>query len=195
MLSVLESHKPSGQEVASEPKDRRRHARVQIEMPGRLFVPADARETPCKVVDISPSGAQLRIDAPLAAETSVVLYIDGLGRFEGDIAWHRDERCGIRFASGLLKQERTAEMLSRVGNAPPRSALAPRESRVPANTASQFVRVDGALAACAILNLSTGGALIKTDVRPAIGEYILIGRMAARVVRYHEEGIGIEFVR
>jgi hypothetical protein len=35
---------------------------------------------------------------------------------------------------------------------------------------------------------------LKTDVRPPIGEFVLIGQMAGRVARHHDQGIGIEFV-
>lgn len=192
--SVLEGAGSEGPPDA-EPRERRRHARVHIDMPGRLFVPAEEREIPCTVFDISPAGARLQGGIELAPETPVVLYIDSLGRFDGNVVWENDGRTGIRFASGPLKQERTAEALARIASDGCDGASARRHGRVGTNTASHFVRADGSIAPCVILNLSTGGALIKADIRPAIGEYILIGKMAGRVVRYHEEGLGIEFVR
>jgi hypothetical protein len=45
-----------------------------------------------------------------------------------------------------------------------------------------------------VLDLSVSGISVKTDVRPPIGEFVLIGQMAGRVARHHGEGIGIEFV-
>ena len=47
---------------------------------------------------------------------------------------------------------------------------------------------------CEVLDLSVSGVSLKTDVRPPIGEFVLIGQMAGRVARHHEQGIGIEFV-
>jgi hypothetical protein len=38
------------------------------------------------------------------------------------------------------------------------------------------------------------GVSLKTDSRPLIGEFVLIAQIAGRVSRYHEQGIGIEFV-
>jgi hypothetical protein len=35
---------------------------------------------------------------------------------------------------------------------------------------------------------------LKTDIKPPIGEFVLIGQMAGRVARHHENGVGIEFV-
>lgn len=189
--SMLEAADHTGD--APEWRERRHLARVPIDIPGKIFVPRDERELACVVTDISPQGAQIRSELGLEPETPVVLYVDGLGRFDGLSIWQEDGKSGIRFASGPLKQERTAAALSRMSG---ESAEPPRRHvRVPTNTASHFVRADGSLAACVILNLSTGGALIRTELRPAIGEYILIGKMAGRVVRYDSEGIGLEFVR
>ncbi len=47
---------------------------------------------------------------------------------------------------------------------------------------------------CEVLDLSTSGVSVKTDIRPPVGEYVLIGQMAGRVARHHESGVGIEFV-
>jgi hypothetical protein len=38
------------------------------------------------------------------------------------------------------------------------------------------------------------GVSLKTDARPPLGEVVLIGQMAGKVVRHHLEGIAIEFV-
>jgi len=45
-----------------------------------------------------------------------------------------------------------------------------------------------------VLDLSVSGVSLKTNMRPPIGEFVLIGQMAGRVARHHEQGIGIEFV-
>ena len=42
--------------------------------------------------------------------------------------------------------------------------------------------------------MPTGGVSLKTDVKPPIGEFVLIAQIAARVARHHTDGIGIEFV-
>ena len=44
------------------------------------------------------------------------------------------------------------------------------------------------------MDISASGVSLKTDVRPAIGEFVLIAQMAGRIARHHEQGIGIEFV-
>src|SRR5205085_9399354 len=65
--------------------ERRRFRRVRVDLPGRLFIPADSREARCTVVDLSPGGAAVTCDTVLEAGTNLVLYVDGFGRFEGNV--------------------------------------------------------------------------------------------------------------
>ena len=66
--------------------------------------------------------------------------------------------------------------------------------RAPQKGVTHFTRTDGQRVVCEVLDLSVSGVSLKTDVRPPVGEYVLIGHMAGRVARHHESGIGIEFV-
>ncbi|MBV9045106.1 MAG: hypothetical protein JO348_05225, partial [Alphaproteobacteria bacterium] len=43
-------------------------------------------------------------------------------------------------------------------------------------------------------DLSPTGVSVKTALKPPVGEFVLIGRLAGRVARHHEHGIGIQFV-
>jgi hypothetical protein len=52
----------------------------------------------------------------------------------------------------------------------------------------------GQIVHCEVMDISVGGVSLKTDVRPPIGEFVLIAQIAGRVARIHEDGIGIEFV-
>jgi hypothetical protein len=69
-----------------------------------------------------------------------------------------------------------------------------RHDRLPTKGLVSFTRANGDVVSCEVLDLSLGGVSLKTDVRPQIGELVLIGQMAGRVARIHENGIGIEFV-
>ena len=44
------------------------------------------------------------------------------------------------------------------------------------------------------MDISVGGVSLKTEVKPPIGEFVLIAQIAGRVARHHGDGIGIEFV-
>ena len=175
--------------------DRRRYRRVPINMPGKLFVPSTSQEFACSVVDLSPGGASVACEMMLPIDTPVVLYANTFGRFEGVVARHDGPRLGLRFASTALKRERTAEQLTLFLN---RNLLDDselrRDDRTPTKGLTRFVRHDGQVVPCEVLDLSVSGISVKTDLRPPIGEFILIGQLPGRVARHHDNGIGIEFV-
>jgi hypothetical protein len=129
------------------------------------------------------------------AGTQVVLYIDGLGRFEGSIVRQDPNGFGVRFVSTQLKRERTAEQLTLLMN---KSMLDEgdlrRDEMVPTKSLTRFTLSDGKLVDCEVIDLSTSGISLKTDTRPPVGTFVLIGQMAGRIARHHKDGIGIEFV-
>jgi len=181
--------------IAKAKAERRRFRRVRVDLTGRLFVPADSRECHCKIVDLSPGGASLECDLVLDQGTQIVLYVDGFGRLEGSVMRTEGGDFGVRFNCTAAKRERIAEQLILFMN---RSLIDENEmrrhDRTPQKGIARFTRADGQFVACEVLDLSVSGVSLKTDVRPPIGEFVLIGQMAGRVARHHEQGIGIEFV-
>ena len=73
---------PAAEKAGAE---RRRFRRVRVDLPGRLFIPADSREARCTVTDLSPGGAAISCETVPEAGTNLVLYVDGFGRFEGNV--------------------------------------------------------------------------------------------------------------
>ena len=182
--------------IARAKSDRRRFRRVRVDLPGKLFVPADGQEHACTVIDLSPGGASVGCAAPdLANGTQIVLYVNTFGRFEGAIVRREGGTAAVKFASSVLKRERTAEQLTLFMN---RTLLDDadlrRDDRTPTKGLTRFTRHDGQLVPCEVLDLSMSGISVKTDIRPPVGEFVLIGQLAGRVARHHEQGIGIEFV-
>ncbi len=181
--------------LARSKADRRRYRRVEVNLPGKLFVPAVAQEYPCTVIDLSPGGANITCDAELTLDTQIVLYANTFGRFEGTIVRREGSNAGVRFVSTALKRERTAEQLTLFMNrALLDEAGLRRDDRTPTRGLTRFVRHDGQVVPCEVLDLSMSGISVKTDLRPAVGEFVLIGQLAGRVARHHDQGIGIEFV-
>lgn len=175
--------------------ERRRYKRVRVDLPGKLFVPAENREAACTVLDLSPGGAAIGFDGEMEPDTQVVLYIDGFGRFEGSAVNRAAGGFGVRFQCTQLKRERVAEQLMLFANKTLVSdADLRRHDRAPAKGFTRFTRADGETVKCEVLDLSLSGVSLKTHVRPPIGEFVLIGQMAGRVARIHENGIGVEFV-
>jgi hypothetical protein len=167
--------------IAKAKAERRRFRRVRVDLSGRLFVPA--------------GGASIECDLALDADTQVVLYVDGFGRLEGSIVRAADASFGVRFNCTAAKRERIAEQMILLMNSKllDESELR-RHDRTPTKGIARFTRADGQLVACEVLDLSVSGVSLKTNMRPPIGEFVLIGQMAGRIARHHEQGIGIEFV-
>src|SRR5581483_3704378 len=94
------------------PAERRRFRRVRIDLPGRLFIPAIGEEAPCQIGDLSPGGANVACILSPAMGTQVVLYVDGFGRFEGQVVRIHGKGFGVRFSCTVLKRERIAEQLT-----------------------------------------------------------------------------------
>ena len=158
-------------------------------------MPGSGEETTCTVLDLSPGGAQIDCSLSLEMGSQAVLYVNGFGRFEGTIVRREDKLSGIRFTSSALKRERTAEQLTLFMNHElVEGTELRRHDRAPTKGLTRFTRVDGQIVPCEVLDLSMSGISVKTDIKPPIGEFVLIGQMAGRIARHHDEGIGIEFV-
>jgi hypothetical protein len=57
------------------------------------------------------------------------------------------------------------------------------------------VRANGQVLACDVLDISLDGVSVRTKFRPPVGEIVNLGRTRGRVVRHHQDGIAIQYVR
>jgi hypothetical protein len=179
---------------ASE-KERRRFKRVPVTVRGKLFVPSTGYEAACALSNLSPAGTEIAGEFDALPNGPIVLYAEGFGRFEGQIIWHDGGKYGIKFNSTTLKQARTADQLARMNDGETSAdSAARRHKREATRSLSQFTRENGSVVPCTVLDISTSGVSLGTNVRPQTGEFVLIGGMVGRVARHHETGIGIEFV-
>jgi hypothetical protein len=168
---------------------------VRVDLPGRLFTPADGGEAPCQIIELSPDEASVQCASPPECGTSVVLYVDGLGRFEGMIARRNGHALDVQFVCTAAKRGRTAEQLSLfLDKGFDGGSILRRHERSGHKGFAQFTRADGQIVPCEVKDISVSGVSLKTGSRPLIGEFVLIAQIAGRVSRYHEDGIGIEFV-
>lgn len=178
-------------------KERRRFRRVHLPISGRLYIPATQEEAVCTIEDISPGDAAIACELKQEPQGNIVIYLDGFGRFEGAITRRTNTGFAVAFASTMQKRERLADQLTLTLN---RHLVGESQlrnyERAPAATGShtQFTRASGEQVRCEVLDFSLTGISIKTELRPPIGEHILIGHRAGRVARHHAEGVGIEFL-
>jgi hypothetical protein len=176
--------------------ERRKHTRIKTRLLGRYML-ADRREARCTIDNVSLGG--IAVHAPergLVGET-VIVYIDHIGRVEGQIVRVLDAgfavtlagsaRATTRFASRLeeLQSGRAADT-GHERRTEPRIALG---DDLPGRSVLEGTE-------CEVLNLSVTGADVRlTSGRmPPVGATVHIGRLRGRVVRRTQAGIAIEFV-
>ena len=175
--------------------DRRRHRRVPLTLLGR-FMRANKQEYPCKSVDISVGGVALMSPVPVELGEQIVVYLDQLGGLEGIVIREFAGGFALELTATLHRREKLASQLTWLIN---RSELDPAEARrhervVPRNPSSSLTLADGRSASCHVIDVSISGASISTDLRPALGEEVAIGKLRSRVVRHHSDGIAVRFL-
>ncbi len=191
-MADITEQKPADEPAGAE---KRRFRRVALDLPGKLFFPADESEERCTVIDLSPGGAAIKSAASPPIGTAVVLYVDNFGRFEGNVARRDDGGFGIAFICTPAKRERTAEQLTLFLNkALSDESVLRRHERTGKKGFAKFTRADGQIVSGEVMDISVGGVSLRTAVKPPIGEFVLIAQIAGRVARHHDYGIGIEFI-
>ncbi len=176
-------------------KDRRSNERPNIGVKGTIFFPDRQYEEQCAVVDLSPDGAGLKATFSAASGERLILYVDGLGRFEGKIVWRDRLRIGVQFKCSETKRARVADLIAAYLEFGSVSATAVRQTSCLSGEAAlhSFTRASGQNLACEIVDMALSGASLRTDERPDVGETIFFGRTPALVIRHTDCGIAISF--
>lgn len=190
---VLENEAASGPEASSG--ERRRHWRVAISLLGR-FMRENKQEYPCKVLNMSPGGAAMLTPDEGKIGEHIIAYIDHIGRVEGRVSRTFDGGFAIKLDATPYKREKIASQLTWLAN---KKHLDLAEERRHDRFSPRRQHIDlhlenGQVVPCRLLDVSISGASVKIDDKPALGTNVLLGKMRARVVRYHERGIGVEFL-
>jgi PilZ domain len=176
--------------------ERRRHQRVAVQVMGRYMLES-RREFPCQTVDISPGG--LSILAPVLGNLGerVVIYLDQLGRVEGTVTRHFQNGFAIAFSATMRKRDKLAAQLTWLAN---RQILGLPEDRrhdrnQPRNARTVITLDDGQQVVCRLIDVSTSGASVSTDLKLAMGQRIVVGKLPGKIVRMFEGGVAVEFGR
>ena len=175
-------------------EERRRFQRVKNHLLGRYML-ADRREYPCQAINMSPGGLALLAPGIGNIGERVVAYLDHIGRVEGKITRLLDNGFAMTVSATPRKREKLAAQLTWLAN---REILNLPEDRrhdriVPRNALGWLKLGNGGEMQCRIIDLSLSGAALSGQVRPEVGSLVMLGRVAARVVRHLEEGFAIEF--
>ncbi|PLX37128.1 MAG: pilus assembly protein PilZ [Hyphomicrobiales bacterium] len=172
----------------------RRFQRVKINVLGRYML-ASQREYPCQVINMSPGDVALI--APVSGDVGerVIVYLDQIGRIEGEIVRQTVEGFALTINATPRKRDKLASQLTWLANRLELNLAEDRrhERMVPENPMTQLTTSDGKVHKCLVIDVSLSGAAIRIPFRPPIGSRVVLGRMQARVVRHMDEGIAVEF--
>ena len=172
--------------------ERRKHRRVELPLKAR-FLNANNKEQACLIVNMSAGGALLKTKSPPAFGSSVVLYVDEMGRFEGKVIRSAGKSFAITYERKRAKSAKTADDLTQVLNRGKRTHDRRDAPRIRQDAPAIVFFEDGRTENCAILDISLTGASIEIKPRPPLGTNLILGRMTAKVVRRHDTGVGIVF--
>lgn len=178
------------------PQERRRHARVKVEVPGRLML-ENKQEFSCETADISPGGIFLRTEANGRTTEKVIAYLDYLGRVEGIIVRTTPAGFALKLALTPMKRDRIADLLTWLVNRPAFGDMEDRRHhRIVPHILDTVLQVDPGIALPArIIDISISGAGVSVADQPSIGSRVIIGNTPGKVVRHLPEGVAVEFLR
>jgi hypothetical protein len=187
---------PAGaQSNSARAVDRRRHQRVRVALLGRYML-SSRQEYPCQTINMSPGG--MAIVAPVRGLIGerIVLYVEHLGRIEGQVVRHTDLGLALTIGATIRKRDKLASQLTWLAN---RQSLGLPEDRrheriVPRHTAVHVTVGDIGTVTGRLIDVSLSGAAVTITERPALGTVVTLGKTAGRVVRHFEGGIAVEFL-
>jgi PilZ domain len=162
---------------------------------GRFMLP-DMSEHACQVFDMTLDGATFMTSDVPPTGLAIVAYLEDLGRVEVVSGDQVPGGFKITYAATGSRLERLHNrityLLDRAAGAPDHRHH-PRFE--PKDKHSAITLPDGRNYACEVIDISVSGAAIKTEIMPAMGTYLMVGKMRGRVVRYLENGFAVHFVK
>jgi hypothetical protein len=179
-----------------KPTDKRRHQRVKVSVDGRYMLES-RKEYPCQTIDMSPGGVAIAAPAPGVIGERVIIYLDQIGRIEGKVVRLLPNGFAVNLSATVRKRDKLAAQLTWLAN---RSILGlpedRRHDRIQPRIARTVITLpDGRKVVARLIDASTSGAGISTELDLAMGLRIVVGKLPATVVRKFDGGVAVEFGR
>lgn len=174
--------------------DRRRFQRARIPLLGR-FMRQNREEYPCQITNASAGGLAVKAIVEVALNEHIVLYIDTLGRIEGDVVRTYSDGFGLRLNASEYKREKIANQLTWLVNRDKLSSIDDRQHDrfVPRKSKAKLQMADGTTTDCMVVDVSLGGAAVLAEPQPAIGDLVTLGLTRGQVVRHSGNISSIQF--
>jgi len=174
----------------------RHHPRLRTKLTGRYML-ADRREFECIVTDVALGGIGLTGPERGAIGENVIVYIDQLGRVQGDIVRFLEGGFALKLTVTTRATEKLAVRLDNLQASIQRESLPDGPHQNPqADSDDKPARITlplGEGGECEIIDLSHIGADVRIRHRLSIGTPIQLGQLHGTVVRHIEDGVAIEF--
>ena len=175
-------------------QDRRRHSRMPVALLGRYML-SDRKEYPCQTDDMSPGGALFVAPVLGAIGERIVVYLEHIGRIEGEITRHVERGFAASIIATPRKRDKIASQLTWLAN---RHALGLPEDRrheriVPRRPAVVLELGSGRTIETRLIDVSLSGAAVAIDKALPIGASVTLGRTPGKVVRCFQGGVAVEF--
>jgi hypothetical protein len=175
--------------------DRRRHKRFTVALLGR-FMRSSKQEYPCRLNNISVGGAAIMSPVAIDVGEHIIAYFDHLGGLEGSVVRTFAGGHAMKMHATQYRREKLAAQITWLINLTEFDGAAERrhERFRMANKTSSLKLAQGVVAQVRVLDVSISGASVGTETRPPVGSEVVLGKLRARVVRHHSEGLGLEFL-
>lgn len=176
--------------------DRRGEPRDRADLAGRYML-SDHREYDGEVLEVALGSVTIK--GPKTGEIGdrVIMYIDQLGRIEGNIKRHTEDGFALELTLSPAAANKWAERIANLDPQAHQLAAEQREAlraKPEEDTRSRMTLPDGRSYPCEVIDVSISGAAIKVGVFPAIGTPVQLGKMRGKIVRHLPQGVAIEFV-
>ena len=178
---------------ARDGSETRGETRHEVALPVRLMT-SEGAEFAADLIDLSLGGAAFRCDTRLRPGTVLVVYVEGLGRFEAETVRVLPHGFAVCFAVSEARRERLRQKLGALlEGAPalePQAAPAPRPAQ-----GKRMTLADGRALDVTVLDASILGLTVAAATRPPLGTPVQVNGANAVVTRHDKGGFGVEFVR
>jgi hypothetical protein len=151
----------------------------------------------CRTTRVSPF--RMLVEVPVVGQVGerMTSYFREFGEFEGVITHTMQNSFLVEMEMAPAHRARLADKLAwfekkfrdaSVEDAREHARVIPPASR------SVLTLADGSVHGCAIIDVSSSGAAVLTEVRPPIGTPLAIGACVGRVIRAFDRGFAVRFV-
>ncbi len=169
---------------------------MELRLGGR-FLSDDNVDQTLKTVNISCRGAFLESLAAPQSGSSIICYLDELGRIPATVVRAAAGGFAVMFNISTHKRDKIADRLTWLLNRDALGLSEDRETpRYAAGGPALVTRADGREIQCRVVDMSLTGAGFETDgPPPELGEMVTAGNLKGQVVRRGARSFGIRFRR